>query len=51
MKIRGPKFPRSKTNFEHPIMQMDIHGIKTMVYSCLGYAKKNYLPKKRNAKD
>ncbi len=46
MKIRGPKFLRSKTNFEHPIVQMDIHGIKIMVYSCLGYAKKTIYQKK-----
>jgi len=45
MKIRKPKSLKSKKNFEHPIVQMDIHGVKTIVYSWLEYAK-NYLPKK-----
>jgi hypothetical protein len=39
MKIRRPKSHRSKKSFEHPIVQMDIHGVKTMVYSWLKYAK------------
>jgi hypothetical protein len=40
----------SKKSFEHPIVQMDIHGVKTMVYSWLKYAKKLFT-KNKIAKD
>lgn len=45
MKIRRPKSLKSKKNFEHPIVQMDIHGVKTMVCSWLKYAKKLFTKK------
>jgi hypothetical protein len=45
MKIRRLKSPQSKKSFEHSIVQMDIHGAKTMVYSWLKYAKKIFTKK------